>query len=129
MGVCHRIGDGHTDIEKVSSRIEESKPWEKLSIAPSDLNKFIRATATIDQVSSRYSQGSEREILDLDCAYLEGVNQDKDYSYCLVMVEKSQEKDLADLSKGLGSSSVDLKTRSLVRDIIRRNQALTEEEE
>lgn len=129
LDIYHRIEDGHTDIEKISSRIEELKPWEKLSIAPGDLDKFTRVTAMTGQVSSRYSQEFEREILDLDYAYLERISQDKDYSYYLVMVEKSQEKDLGDLFKRLGFSSVDLKTKSLVRDVIQKNQALIEEKE
>ena len=129
LEIYHRIEDRHTEIEKISSRIDELSPWEKLSIAPGDLDNFARVRAVTGQVPTRYCQEFERELLDLDYAYLERINQDKDYSYYLVMVEKSQGKDLDDLFKRLGFSSVDLKTKVLVRDAIKKNRAIIEEKE
>ncbi len=129
LEIYHRIEDRHTEIEKISSRIDELSPWEKLSIAPGDLDNFARVRAVTGQVPTRYYQEFERELLDLDYAYLERINQDKDYSYYLVMVEKSQGKDLDDLFKRLGFSSVDLKTKVLVRDAIKKNRAIIEEKE
>ncbi|KGF11325.1 ATP synthase subunit I [Tissierellia bacterium S5-A11] len=126
LDIYHRIEDGHMAIEKISGHIEELKPWEKLPVAPGDLDKFTRVKAITGQVPSRYYQEFEKKILDLDYVYLDRVYQDKDYSYYLVVVEKSQEKEAADLFKRLGFSSVDLKVKGRVRDMIQRSQDLIE---